>query len=880
MQRRFISGADIVGVVEPGRRRSALILLILMLVASIALLSSAVGFRQRLQDVRSAHSDNRGWVVSQLQVDYQNLVIGLDRIGHMSWDTADPDHVLSETKREFDVFYSRIGIFTSTLSQLDVPPDLADQLVQLRALRVDLAKQIDAITNMDFLALKRFSGTVRAAQPLVRNVTVNALEALTFETAYARRREERLFNSFFFQSVTLFGLMALGAILVMRLWRELERRSGEAARFAAILTRAFDSSLNAVIVADETTRLLFTNARAQQVFGRSADALLRAKIKEIVPPDKQAEAYLNESVYRGGGEGFHPLIGKGAVIGVCLRADGREFPAEILMFEDRDLNGERIIISFIRDISKQVSAESKLLEALKKAEQAAQAKSMFLSTMSHEMRTPLHGLMASLDLIEESRLSALNRKLLKTAHDCSARALMQVNDVLELARLGESSETREEFQPASIAADIVGELRPLANRADNRIELTTDGPFDRYVFEGLPIAFSRALYNLAGNAVKFTENGRIDIRLILKGEPEGEMLLRVEVEDTGVGIAPENQGRIFENFETANRSEISSTTGTGLGLPIAKLAVERQGGKLALSSAPGVGTRFCFTIPIKVARPMERPDGRAHSRHPAAEAQVPVAAEAKGVLIVDDNDVNLTLMAEMVRRMGHRHDTAVNGQEAVEKAAKSAFDVILMDFSMPVMDGPSAATAIRHSQGASAQAVIIGVTALIEAESGQGGAAVMDEILVKPVSYQTLDEMIRDTRHDPERTMPPEVQEPDEIDPAQALEELCQMVGKDVALQLVQEALADAARAIEAMVAPDLPLTEKGLIVHKAIGPTALLGFSELSETLIEAERATAAGRDPAETDLPNMVHGLLEEARATYLPSLNASCAGQAEEA
>jgi signal transduction histidine kinase/FixJ family two-component response regulator len=504
-----------------------------------------------------------------------------------------------------------------------------------------------------------------------------------------------------------------------------------------------------------------------------------------------------------------------------------------------------------------VTTEQNLRAALAQAEKAAQAKSMFLATMSHEMRTPLHGLIASLDLIEEARLNDGNRALLKTARDCSMRALTQVDDVLELNRLGESRETPEILRPVSIAADIIEELGILASQSHNQMSLIANGPFDDHQFEGYPIAFARALYNLAVNAVKFTQGGRITIRLSLARTAPREFNLKVSVEDTGAGIAPADQQRIFANFETATRSEISANSGSGLGLPIVKLAVERQGGTIQLSSTLGVGSCFTFTVPVKV---LQSSVGKLPANTPAA-----IAAPAdllKDVLVVDDNEINLTVMKAMVERIGHRVEVARNGQEAADMANLKGYDVILMDFSMPVMDGPTSARMIRLSGGPSAHSLIIGVTAMIEA-SGGAHVGMMDDVLIKPVSLQELDDTLRNTVTDPIRTqLIHEQQDTPSDQMTTIIAELTESVGAETALRFVEDTLSDVATALQAIRSKDMPPKDKSDIIHKAVGSTGVIGFLDLSDALSKAESIARSLRDPGLTDLGHTIAHLLDTAQ------------------
>ena len=866
MFRKFPSGSGVEGAATTSRRISAQVLLFLLLVASVALLINAVGFRQRLESVRTSSSDNVGWVVAQLEVDQQGLMLALMQAnleGKASQNEGIPEDDFDRIKREFDIFYSRVDIFSATVRRLPISGQMDAQLVTLSRLRDQLANHIDAITQPDAASLLTFQEAVAAAYPVVRETTTHALREITDQAATDRDIEEALFIRFFAQSMFLFALMGVGTFLVVRLWRELEARSIETSRIAAMLSTAFDSTLNGVVVADSQFEILYCNNVLRDLLGYEAEDLVGKTLDDILELEglfAPEERVLAQSL---GGKARLICNEKGVRQSVCRRKDGSEFPVEVALTQDEDLTGEVIAIGFLRNISDRVAAEENQTLALQQAEQAAQAKSRFLATMSHEMRTPLHGLMASLDLIDEGELSVSQQALFKTARDCSQRALMQVDDVLELTRLGESREAKAQLRPDQIVAEIVDELRPLAGMSDNHIDLVLQGAFDVYQFEGLPVAFSRAVYNLTGNAVKFTQGGEITVRLTLEGHAPDHFQLLVEVVDTGPGIAPADQQRIFNSFETAARSEVSTQTGTGLGLAIAKLAIEQQGGRLHLTSELGVGSRFYFSVPLRVLREIEAEAPVLVSPEqvaPELVENVPEEAVGKHILIVDDNDVNLTLMAEMVRRLGHSSELARNGQEAVDMAAKDYFDVILMDFSMPVMDGPTAAGVIRQSEGACAHSVIIGVTALIEAHMESGQAAMMDDVIVKPVSAQQLDAAIRNTVYDPIRDLSAQTAEGDDKEDAESIfGELCQMVGEDTALRLVQATLADGRAALQAIQDVAMPLEDKAEVVHKAVGSTGLIGFYSLSEALSEAESLAHMGRDPMETDVAERVQSILE---------------------
>lgn len=299
----------------------------------------------------------------------------------------------------------------------------------------------------------------------------------------------------------------------------------------------------------------------------SGNDMLGQTIGELMVPD-HLRAQHEEGMRRFKATGKKKVVGAGAVRMDARRPDGSDFQAEISIAADTDFDGKPILIGFIRDISDLVVAENKLREARDDAERHADAKTMFLATMSHEMRTPLHGITASLELIGADRLTPEDRDLLRTALACSDRALEQVNNVLDITRLGECSDEGETFNPAMIARNIAGSLSPLARKRGNLLELQITGAGAEATYMGSPRAFSQALYNLVGNALKFTSAGRVDLELAFVDADKETGKVTVRVVDNGPGIAAEDHERIFQEFETGRPGELFGPQGTGLGLSI------------------------------------------------------------------------------------------------------------------------------------------------------------------------------------------------------------------------------------------------------------------------------------------------------------------------
>jgi PAS domain S-box-containing protein len=811
------------------RRYTAFFLLMLLIVSCAGLVYSAQAFRDRIDAVRASDSDNAGWLISQLDVDHKALSLAIDRT--LLFDTypelagASPD--LSVVRLRFDIFYSRVNTVLASLQREQITQELRNRLSLLDDTRDVLAAELDLLPEGDDAGLLAFAGSVQRAGAVVRDITTMSLLYHVSQSDRLREMERSLLKRFWIQSLVLLVLMIASALLAVRLWRQLEEEAVKTQRALDTVSKVFDVSISAVVVTDMDGKILIANPSATRILGAPAAVLQGKMIDDVLfPKDHVGPDYIG-------------LIGTGPLRMDAVRMDGTPFKADISVVMDHDLDGKRITIGFVRDISDIVAAEEKLLIARDEAERHASAKTMFLATMSHEMRTPLHGVIASLDLIDARPLDEESRILLQTAKDCSDRALQQVNDVLEITRLGESQLGDVAFRPSEVAADIQRELTPMAVARGVTLDLEVHGPDSARQCLGLPTAFSRALYNLAGNAVKFTDDGGVKIILTFVPQSDAITRLKVEVRDTGIGIAPEDQQRIFTEFETLEGASTYRGSGTGLGLPIVKLAVARMGGVLSLTSAPGKGSSFCFEINLPFAEeaaPLILPEG-------AGLALVDGGVPQLEVLIVDDNPINVTLMTKMVTRLGHRAAQATNGLEAVAMASGRAYDVILMDVSMPIMDGREATGHIRAS-GLSMDAVIIGVTAFSDEDRLRDlTEAGMDAVVTKPINTAQLAATMRRTLEQSDRFTDGDMADtPSQSEVHKALSQLEDMLDRGSALRFLEQALQDVDSNIHVLTDKAMPLPDVADRIHSTVGSTAVVGLSQLSHLLAEAETTARSG--------------------------------------
>jgi len=391
-------------------------------------------------------------------------------------------------------------------------------------------------------------------------------------------------------------------------------------------------------------------------------------------------------------------------------------------------------VGMVIDIDERKRQELALAEAERQASAATEAKSRFLANMSHEIRTPMNGVMGVMQLLRKEPMSPGGHAMLDEALGCGRMLAEILDDVIDFSKIeaGRLALIPEPVDPARLLEGVVNLLRPQAEAKGLELRAIAF-PGAEYVSAD-PSRLRQCLFNLIGNAVKFTSEGFIEVRLI---RPEAAQdRLRFEIEDTGIGIPETSQSALFERFHQADASSARHFGGSGLGLVISRRLAELMGGSVGFISQEGVGSTFFLEVAAPAAAaPME-------------DADATEGLDTLRVLVVDDNPTNRMIVSRVLEAAGLSVETAEDGAAAVAAAIRGGFDLILMDVQMPGMDGLEATRHIRALGSPQAKAPILALTANVMAhQQAAYTAGGMDGVVAKPISAPTLlAEIARATR--------------------------------------------------------------------------------------------------------------------------------------
>ena len=484
-------------------------------------------------------------------------------------------------------------------------------------------------------------------------------------------------------------------------------------------------------------RLVYLSPAYEKIYGRSlADgpADIATTARSLHPDDRDRVLGLWARAAREPLEIDHRIV----------RPDGEVRLLRMRTHPVRDASGETVLVAgLVADVTDRRRAEEALQLACGAAEAASRAKGDFLATMSHEIRTPMNAVIGMTGLLLDTPLTAEQREYAETIRTSGDALLGIINDILDFSKIeaGKLSLEASEFDLEELVAEAMSLVREPAERRglalSSRLEV---GESLRLV--GDAGRLRQVLLNLLANAVKFTERGSVSLRVSTTSTERGVVRLRFEVRDTGPGIPEKAQPRLFEAFMQADASMSRRYGGTGLGLAISKRIVELMGGRIGVESRPGEGSLFWFGVPLALAK-QESAESRAGAA-PAAQPQAPLGLR---VLVAEDNAVNQRVIVRLLEKLGCRADAVANGREAVEAAARTPYDVVLMDCQMPEMDGFEATRAIRETEGDGRRLPIVAVTAnAMPGDRERCLEAGMQDYVSKPVGLDRLRDALERVR--------------------------------------------------------------------------------------------------------------------------------------
>lgn len=846
--------------------RQFILVIAVLAIAGTALAVLATRINRELVALTSAPTDNQQWEMAQVDVE---LLVLVNTIRAMEMGLGAS---LDDVRTRFDIFYSRIDANRGRLGAARTE-DLAAAEAALTRIQDELDALVPLIDGPDAdltASLARLDTTFGRMRPDARAIALDYVRHFAQQSDHQRQSLAHLIERTAGIGMGFLVALSVAVIVLIRVFQLSVARARVIAESNERFQSTIFASRDAIIVASDDGRVVEVNPAAERMFGYSHAAFLGARIADLLVPQHLRDDHT---------AAFRRLVATGRMrsgtqdrlLTTARRAGGEEFPVEISL--GSAMRGtHRIVIGFVRDISDQVRAEKELIAARDDALAAARARSSLLAFMSHEMRTPLNGVLAILDLLRGTRLDARQRDYVDTATRSGEILLHLIADALDVTRLQSDVLVlrAEAFDLAGLLDEVVTINRPAAGARGDEIRLDLALPPLNVV--GDRSRLRQIVINLVGNAIKFTHDGTIAIAAHAAQIDDAEAMFEITVTDTGLGIAPDQIEHIFEEFVTLDSTDPRIPRGTGLGLAIARRIAGLMGGTLTATSVLGKGSCFRLCVPMEtLPRPV---DADAGERTVEETLRPPPGLR---ILVVEDNPTNRLVTGEILALFGCIVTEAEDGVVGVEKASAERFDLILMDVGMPRLDGVGATRAIRAAVDARSRDVpIVGLTAHampgVEAELIGAG---MQRCLYKPLRIADLRTLLVGMfGADPDAAAadtpgPGPARTPDAdakvhagataLDP-ETVAELAEMLGAEKLEARLSAYAEELAGLMEALAGAEAAgdLAALGRIAHRTAGSSALFGATALRAALngLEAAclRAEAGAAAKALAALPALV--------------------------
>ncbi|MEP3679736.1 MAG: ATP-binding protein [Paracoccaceae bacterium] len=775
--------------------------------------------REKIDALAVANADSTQWSLAQSEVEFLAL---LNAVQSAVTDKASIDNV----RKRFDVFYSRIQTIKASPAFDGVRdiPNVATAMAKIEVLLETSIPIIDAQDPELIASISALLSNLQARRGDLRDLSLVGVRVFAERSEFQRKTVASALTDLGWIAFGLLALLLAVVGVLLANIRATQRQTSEIALTQSRLQAIISTSLDGILVVDKDGNVLDYNGAAEGIFGYTRDEAIGEDMSELIIPDHLRDMH-NAGMRRYRETSEKRVVGSGLLKLEAKRKDGSVFPVELSINSAESADGE-IFVSFLRDISQRVANEQELVEARDKALAGEKAKADLLAVMSHEMRTPLNGVLGTLQLLSVTELDSTQEKYIGVMETSGKLLLEHVNNVLDISRVdaGMVKPANKKFNLQELAEGVIDGLTGQAKDRGNTLSLVHLGaPVQQVIGDDARVR--QILFNLLGNAIKFTENGSVTVEVEMLEDRE---LVEFRVIDSGIGISDANLDRIFEDFVTLDASFQREVEGTGLGLGIVKRLVTMLGGEIGVESEEGSGSAFWFKLPLPRATmrvmsvPRDLEPGEA-SQHFSAK-----------VMVVEDNEINRMVVGEMLSQYGCEVTEAKDGHEGVLLAQNVAFDLILMDISMPRVDGVTAAKTVRSEEGPNQNTPIIALTAHAMPDDIQKfHEAGMLDVITKPISAENLRDILAAV-----------LEVPHSYDVSMQMVEMRDAFGaeKAKALELkAKQQLIEGFEKLESLISIQSPPDDVSALAHKLAGTAAMFGINSALTALRSIEQADPA---------------------------------------
>jgi PAS domain S-box-containing protein len=810
------------------RVAGSVVVLVGLLVSLAGVWRVGVEARAEIDRLAVASADTSQWALAQSEVELLTL---RDRLFDAAIYPETRD--LADVRLRFDVFYARMNILFEgkIFANLRADPEVGAGLEDLRTRLEALVPLIDGPDDALVAALPELTAELGQMATALRAVSLRGVQQFSEVAVERRNRVSQVLTNLAVFASVLVGLFLAVLIGLLAQLFQIRRARKKSKTAENRLRTVVETALDAVVVTDRNGLILDYNGAAEVMFGFAQSDMIGRPISVIVPPATNEMKTETADVSR------HLLGGRGIAQFEARDTSGRHFPVEVATSLAQDTDQD-VLVSFMRDISARAAAEQELVHARDKALAGEKAKSDLLAVMSHEMRTPINGIMGSLEVLADTDLSDKQRRFVDAIQSSGEMLLRHVNAVLDISRIDADGAVivREVFAPLDVIETAIRALHGQAVARGNvvALDVLTD---DLGLCRGDATSLAQVMLNLIGNAIKFTRDGKITVEV--ERIPQSDNV-EIRITDTGVGIAPEDHDRIFSEFVTLDTRYAREVEGSGLGLAIVRRLCHLMQGEVGVESEPGQGSVFWVRVPLPAVR-----DGAKQERHNRTDSPVAPSEGAKvpRILLVEDNGINLLVAREMLASLGCHVTEARDGQTAIDKARDASFDLILMDISMPGMSGLEAAAAIRSGCALNRLTPIVAITAHEPgADLSRFRKSGISDVVTKPVSKQALRALLlrfAETDSEGRKHIVTLLS-----GSAEAQRELVATMGVQEAARITSLAHREITETLGRLtqLKEDIAARESESDIHHLAGLAGIVGFSHVRSELLAAQEAARRG--------------------------------------